>query len=234
MNILDLLSVDSDVHAHTGKIFGVVIGVVTNNQDPDKLGRVKVLFPWLADNDESNWARLATTMAGNNRGTFFLPEVDDEVLVAFEHGNVEKPYVLGALWNGVDAPVRDNADGKNNERVIRSRAGHELILNDEDGKEQVEIKTKAGHQFLLDDTSGSEKISIVDKSGNNKIEIDSAQNSIAIEAQTKISLKAQTIEITADSSMTVKSAQLEISADAAATLKSSATLTIQGSLVKIN
>jgi len=233
-NIIDLLTVDTDLHTRAGKIFGVVIGVVTNNQDPDKLGRVKVRFPWLDDDDESNWARIATTMAGNKRGTFFLPEVDDEVLVAFEHGNVSKPFVIGALWNGVDAPVHDNADGKNNLRVIHSRAGHELIFNDEDGKEQVEIKTKAGHQFLLDDTSGSEKIAIVDKSGNNKIEIDTAQNSIAIEAQTKISLKAQTIEITADTSMTVKSTQLEISADAAATVKSSATLTIQGSLVKIN
>ncbi len=233
-NMIELLSAGLESESRAGKIYGVVIGIVTNNQDPDKLGRVKMRFPWLDDEDESNWAPIATTMAGNNRGTFFLPEVDDEVLVAFDHGNVQRPYVLGALWNGVDAPVRDNADGKNNERVIRSRAGHEFVLNDEDGKEQVQIKTKAGHEFLLDDTSGSEKISLKDKSGDNSIVIDTAQNSIAIAAKTKITLKAQTVEITADSSMTVKSAQLEISADAAATLKSSATLTIQGSLVKIN
>jgi len=233
-SMIQLLSPDPETIARAGKIYGVVVGVVTNNQDPDKLGRVKVKFPWLDDQDESNWARLATTMAGNNRGTFFLPEVNDEVLVAFEHGNVNKPYVLGALWNGVDAPVRDNGDGKNNQRVIRSRAGHEFILNDEDGKEQVEIKTKAGHQFLLDDTSGSEKIAIIDKSGNNKIEIDTSQNSIAITAQTKISLKAQTIEITGDTELTAKSAKVEISSDGPATLKSSAILTVQGSMVKIN
>ena len=232
--MIQLLSPDPETIGRAGKIYGVVVGVVTNNQDPDKLGRVKVKFPWLDDQDESNWARVATTMAGNNRGTFFLPEVNDEVLVAFEHGNVNKPYVVGALWNGVDAPVRDNGDGKNNQRVIRSRAGHEFILNDEDGKEQVEIKTKAGHQFLLDDTSGSEKIAIIDKSGNNKIEIDTAQNSIAISAQTKISLKAQTIEITGDTELTAKSAKVEISSDGPATLKSSAILTVQGSLVKIN
>jgi uncharacterized protein involved in type VI secretion and phage assembly len=234
MNISELLTVEFERESRRGKIYGVVVGVVTNNQDPDKGGRVKVKFPWLDEDDESNWARVATTMAGNNRGTFFLPEVDDEVLVAFEHGNVEQPYVIGALWNGVDTPVRDNADGKNNLRVIRSRSGHEFIFSDEDGKEQVEIKTKAGHQFLLDDTSGSEKIAIKDKSGNNSIEIDTAQNSIAISAQTKITLKAQTVEITADTSMNLKTAQLEIAADAAATFKSSATLTIQGSLVKIN
>jgi uncharacterized protein involved in type VI secretion and phage assembly len=234
MNMIELLSMDIEPHARAGKIFGVVVGVVTNNQDPDKLGRVKVKFPWLDDQDESNWARIATTMAGNNRGTFFLPEVDDEVLVAFEHGNVAKPYVIGALWNGVDAPVRDNADGKNNQRVIRSRAGHEFILNDEAGKEQVEIKTKAGHQFLLDDTSGSEKIAIVDKSGSNKIEIDTAQNSVAISAKTKITLKAPTVEITADKEMTVKSAKVEITSDGPAKLESSAALTIKGTLVKIN
>src|SRR6266576_1198712 len=231
MSIIDLLPVDTDVGTRAGKIFGVVIGIVTNNQDPDKLGRVKVRFPWLDDDDESNWARIATTMAGKSRGTFFLPEVDDEVLVAFEHGNVEKPYVIGALWNGVDAPVHDNADGKNNLRVIHSRAGHELIFNDEDGKEQVEIKTKAGHQFLLDDTSGSEKIAIVDKSGNNKIEIDSAQNSIAISAETKITLKAPTVEVIADTEMTVKSAKVEITSDGPAKLESSAMLTIKGSMV---
>jgi uncharacterized protein involved in type VI secretion and phage assembly len=232
--MIELLSMDIEPHVRAGKIFGVVVGVVTNNQDPDKLGRVRVRFPWLDDEDESNWARIATAMAGNNRGTFFLPEVDDEVLVAFEHGNVAKPYVIGALWNGVDAPVRDNADGKNNQRVIRSRAGHEFILNDESGKEQVEIKTKAGHQFLLDDTSGSEKIAIVDKSGSNKIEIDTAKNSVAISAQTKITLKAPTVEITADTEMTVKSAKVEITSDGPAKLESSAMLTIKGTMVKIN
>jgi uncharacterized protein involved in type VI secretion and phage assembly len=234
MNILDLLLPEAEAESRQGKIYGVVVGVVTNNQDPEKMGRVKVRFPWLNDTDESNWARIATMMAGKDRGTWFLPEVDDEVLVAFGHGDVRCPYVVGALWNGVDTPPRDNGDGKNSERVIKSRLGHELTFGDEDGKGKVEIKTKAGHQLLLDDTSGSEKISIVDKSGNNKIELDTAANSIAVTGQTKISLKAQTIEITADTSLTMKGQQVEISADAAATVKSSSMLTLKGSLVKIN
>jgi uncharacterized protein involved in type VI secretion and phage assembly len=234
MNILDLLCPETEAESRLGRIYGVVVGVVTNNQDPEKMGRVKVRFPWLNDTDESNWARVATMMAGNDRGTWFLPEVGDEVLVAFEHGDVQFPYVIGALWNGVDAPPRDNADGKNNERVIKSRSGHELIFGDEDGKEKVEIKTKAGHQLLLDDTSGAEMISIVDKSGNNKIELDTAGNSIAITAQTKISLKATDIEITADSGLKMKGAQVEITADADLKVQSSAMLTLKGSLVKIN
>ena len=83
---------------------GVVIGLVTNNQDPDGQGRVKVKFPWLSDDQESNWARLAMPMAGKNRGLFLLPEVGDEVLVMFEQGDVNHPYVIGAVWNGADTP----------------------------------------------------------------------------------------------------------------------------------
>jgi uncharacterized protein involved in type VI secretion and phage assembly len=234
MNIIDLLSPEPEAVSRAGRVYGVVVGVVTNNQDPEKMGRVKVRFPWLNETDESNWARVATLMTGKEMGTWFLPEVGDEVLVAFEHGSVEFPYVIGSLWNGVDVPPRDNADGKNNERVIKSRSGHELIFGDEDGKEKVEIKTKAGHQLLLDDTSGSEMITVVDKSGSNKIEIDTAGNSIAITAQTKISLKATDIEITADSGLKMKGAQVEITADADLKVQSSAMLTLKGSLVKIN
>ncbi len=234
MTIFDLLLKESEAESRAGRVYGLVVGLVTNNQDPEKMGRVRLRFPWLNETDESNWARVAAMMAGNDRGTWFLPEVEDEVLVAFEHGDVQFPYVIGSLWNGKDVPPRDNADGKNNERVIRSRSGHELIFGDEDGKEKVEIKTKAGHQLLLDDTSGSEKITITDKSGNNKIELDTAANSVALTGQTKISLKAQQIEITADTSLTLKGQQVEISADASMTVKSSSMLTVKGSLVKIN
>ena len=131
MNLVELLEVPEQRQVRHGQVHEVVIGLVTNNQDPEGMGRVKVTFPWLSSDDESNWARVAAPMAGNNRGTYFLPEVGDEVLVAFDHGDVRLPYVLGALWNGQDAPPRDNSDGKNTERVIRSRAGHELVFNDD-------------------------------------------------------------------------------------------------------
>lgn len=202
-------------------ISGVVVGIVTNNQDPDGMGRVKVRFPWRDDADESFWARMATLMAGPSRGSYFLPEVDDEVLVAFDHGEIHHPYVLGALWNGQDAPPESNRDGKNNIRKITSRSGHEIILDDNTDQQQakVTIQSQAGHQIVLDDASGQEKITIADKTGNNTIVIDSAQNSIAIQSQMRLSLKASTLEIEADTTMTIKAG---------------ATLTIQGSLVKIN
>jgi uncharacterized protein involved in type VI secretion and phage assembly len=125
-----------------GRFFGVAVGVVTDNQDPDHLGRVKVKFPWLSDGDESNWARVVAPMAGNGRGAFFLPEVDDEVLVAFEHGRAEFPYVVGGLWNGQDKPPESNTDGKNNHRTIKSRAGMVLRFDDTRDEERVEILGK--------------------------------------------------------------------------------------------
>jgi uncharacterized protein involved in type VI secretion and phage assembly len=137
------------------RIYGVVVGVVTNNQDPDKLGRVKVKFPWLSADHESNWARIACPMAGNDRGFFFLPEVDDEVLVAFEHGRVEFPYVVGALYNGKDKPPGDNDDGKNNLRSLKSRSGHTLTLDDTDGKEKIRIVDAKGKESIVFDTAES-------------------------------------------------------------------------------
>ena len=218
---VDLMSNSAERAFQSGKIFGVVIGLVTNNEDEEKMGRVKVCFPWLSGENESFWARLARLMAGPDRGTFFLPEVGDEVLVAFEHGDIRCPYVLGALWNGVDKPHEDNADGKNNLRVIRSRSGHELIFNDDDGgkKESVEIHTKAGHQILLDDSSASEKIIIKDKTGSNSIVIDSVGNAITIESKLQMTLKSKLINIEAGANMTIKAGGV---------------LTVKGALVKIN
>jgi uncharacterized protein involved in type VI secretion and phage assembly len=217
LNLVDLLNNDDE--AQTGQIYGVVVGIVTDNNDPEGLGRLKVSFPWRGETDQSYWARVATLMAGNDRGTFFLPEVDDEVLVAFDRGEMSHPYVIGALWNGVDAPPETNSDGNNNIRKIKSRSGHEIIFNDEDAAEKLEIRTTAGHTIILDDTAGGEKIEIVDKTGNNKITIDSVENSINIESTMQLTIKANIVEIEGTTSLT---------------LKSNAALTIQGLPVKIN
>ncbi len=195
--------------------YGVTVGVVTNNRDPDKLGRVKVKFPWLADQAESNWARVLTPMAGSKRGLWLLPEVNDEVLVAFEHGRVEFPYVLGALWNGKDKSPEPNSDGKNNMRSLTSRSGHVI---------------------RLDDTKGKEKIEIVDKSGKNKITISTKDNSITIAADANISiqsksgkltLKGKGVEITSTAGVTIKASQKM-------DLKAGPQLNIKGKMVNIN
>lgn len=203
-----------------GLMKGVAVGVVTQNRDPESLGRVKVKFPWRENPDESHWARIAAPMAGVNRGTWFLPEVGDEVLVAFEAENVEHPYLLGALWNGQDNPPETNQDGQNNIRKIRSRSGHEIIFNDDSQtkREKIEIHTNGGHKIVLDDSPAA-KIEIKDKAGTNFIVIDSVQNSLTIESGL---------------SLTIKSTNINIEAGATMTLKAGATLTIQGTLVRIN
>jgi uncharacterized protein involved in type VI secretion and phage assembly len=209
MSILDALGNGDKT---VGRTYGVVAGIVTNNKDPDELGRLKVKFPWFSDNNETDWVRLTTFMAGGVRGSFFLPEVGDEVLVAFEHGNINRPYVIGALWNGVDKPPETNSDGKNNIRKIKSRSGHELIFNDKENKENVEIHTKAGHRIFLDDASGEEKLEILDKTGNNSILIDSVENSITVSGQKKIDINSgnNSIIINSDENSIAISSQMKI------------------------
>lgn len=221
MNLFDVLTNEDEERSKTKRINGIVTGIVTNNKDTEGLGRVKINFPWLSEESESDWAKTASFMAGKERGGFFLPEVGDEVLVAFEHGDIDYPYVIGVLWNKQDKPPENNNNGKNNIRKITSRSGHEIIFNDdrEGGKEKVEIHTKAGHKIILDDSKGQEKVEIQDKTGHNFIKIDSLQNSIAIESAVGLKIKAKMIEIEADEIMTIKAGKI---------------LTMQGTLVKIN
>ena len=254
---------------HTiNKIDGVVVGVVTNISDPEKLGRVQVKYPWLpkykGSDLSSNWARQATLGAGANRGIFFTPEIDDEVLIAFENGDVNYPYIVGALWNGKDKPPKGDivATNKVNQRIIQSRSGHIITL---------------------DDTQGEEKITILDKTGKNSIEIDSktnamifksagdmtieaggkliikSQQDLSIESMAKanfkasadMALKASTklaLEGTAGANLksgmsevdlqaagaAVKGTKVDIQATAQASVKGNAMVEIQGGLVKIN
>lgn len=197
------------------RFFGVTVGVVTNNQDPDNLGRVKVKFPWLSDQDESHWARVLTPMAGNDRGLYFLPEVDDEVLVAFEHGRAEFPYVLGALWNGKDKAPESNDDGKNNMRTIKSRSGHII---------------------RLDDTDGGEKIEILDKSGKNSVVINTADNTIAVAADADITVQSSSGKlILSGNGIEIKSqADVKIEASANMDLKAGGQMNVKGTMVNIN
>jgi len=204
-SLIDLISPGGN--QESGRFFGVVVGIVTNNQDPSNMARVRVKFPWLSDDNESWWARIAVPMGGSGRGTYFLPEIDDEVLVAFEHGDVRSPYVVGALWNGKDAPPATNSDGKNNVRLIHSRSGH-LVR--------------------FDDTDGDEKIEIIDKTGGNKITIKSSDNSMSLECTGKMTLHANAgIEITSD-------ADIKIQANATMDIESTAPMTIKGAMVNIN
>ena len=196
----------------------IAIGIVSDNDDPAGMGRVKVSFPWRSVEDESHWARIATPMAGADRGTYFLPEVGDEVLVAFEGGDLAHPYVLGALWNGEDAPPAANDDGENDVRMIRSRSGHELTFDDADDG-GVRITTAAGHEIVLDDEPGGETVTISDASGSNTIAFDATSNSLSIEAGATLSIEAPEIELTAAGNITIDA---------------SGVLTLNGAIIKLN
>jgi uncharacterized protein involved in type VI secretion and phage assembly len=186
---------------------GIVIGVVTNLEDPDKLGRVRVKFPHL-DDQESQWARLATPMAGPDRGVFFRPEVDDEVLVAFFQGDIRFPYILGGLWNAEDTPPPDDGKAKeNNWRFIKSRSGHIIKLNDTKGEESVEIIDKDEKRKIIIDCS-KEKIQIICESGD--VEIKAASGSVKVEAKTVEVKASKDMKLEAGGTMTIKGATVKI------------------------
>jgi uncharacterized protein involved in type VI secretion and phage assembly len=128
---------------------GVVVGIVKSLKDPDGHGRIQVEFPWMQAKQKSAWAPIAVPLAGKRRGSFFMPELEDEALVAFEHGDFDHPFIVGFLWNGVDRPPDDGITAS--VRRLRTVAGHVLEFDDRDGKERILVKTKGGQEIELVD-----------------------------------------------------------------------------------
>jgi len=200
-------------HEAGGYVKGVAIAIVTQNQDDENLCRVKVSYPWHEKPSESYWARLAVPMAGKDRGFAMIPEVGDEVVVAFEREDLRFPYVLGALWNGQDEPPLANEDGKNDKRIIQSRKKHYLLFDDgETGV--VELLHEKGRRIVFDDDGF-----IVEDETGNSVKVDSNSGAMTIEANGQLNIKAATITIEATGTLE---------------LKASATLTVRGAVVNIN
>jgi len=179
-----------------GRWYGVYPALVSDIKDPDNQGRVKVTLPWSPDTGSSRyeaWARLATMMGGSNRGTWFIPDVNDEVLVVFEGGDARRPYVIGGLWNGSDSPP-DSMDGAGNNyrKVIRSRNGVKITLDDTNGQEKFIVETPGGQKLTMQDGPGAVKIE--DTNGNS------------------IKLETSGITITASAKVTVNASQVAVSA----------------------
>ncbi|MEM7051214.1 MAG: phage baseplate assembly protein V [Acidobacteriota bacterium] len=176
--------------------FGVYTALVTDIADPDGQGRVRVRLPWSPDAEDQAyeaWARLATLMAGGERGSWFVPEVEDEVLVAFEAGDPRRPYVVGALWNGVDAPPESmDSAGQNDKKVLCSRNGVKVTLDDADGQESLTLETPGGQKLKLSDGPG--KVHIEDSAGN-AVTLESA--GVTVQAASKVNVQAGTVEINA-------------------------------------
>ena len=234
-SLLGLASIgetSGDDSAGGAPIYGVVIATVTGTDDPQNQGRVKLRFPWLSNDYQSDWARIVAPGAGQDRGIAFVPELDDEVLVAFERGDVRSPFVLGGLWNGMFAPpqasqLRDG--GTIVERVVQSRLGHRLTLSDVDGKDGVAMLSK-------DESYGvSVKVSeatVELKTPGCTVEM-KADGSVTVKGQT-IKIQGTSISLQADGQLELKAPTISISADGALTVSSNGPAAIKGTPLALN
>ncbi len=179
-----------------GRWYGVFPALVSGIKDPDGQGPVKVTLPWSPDTAGSRyeaWARLATLMGGNNRGSWFIPDVNDEVLIIFEGGDPRRPYVIGGLWNGRDQPPHSmDGGGPNYRKVIRSRNGVKVTLDDTVGQEQLILETPGGQKMTMKDGPGA--VEIVDSNGNS-VKLESS--GVTVNASAKVTISASQIEVTA-------------------------------------
>ena len=215
---------------------GVVIGLVTDNSDPDDLGRVKVKFPWLSDDFETWWAPVTQLGAGSERGMFFLPEVNDEVLVAFNHGDIRQPVIIGQLYNGVDKPkdARDHIDGTSGgvkKRSITSKLGNSIEFHDDSSKKGIDVTTAGGgYKITLDETNTSILVSsdgTIEIQGAGDITIKSSSGSLTLEAAQALELKAATgVKIDGGT-------QAEVKAAAGLTLDGGAMVQVKGASVQL-
>ena len=250
--------VGTTMRSHTTT--GVMIGIVTNIVNDAGDYRVKVRFPTLpnggADGEESYWCRIVSHTAGKDRGTFWLPEVEDEVLVTFVNGDFNQAIVVGALWNGTDVPPYSNKDAKgtvtdakfqgkhdakkNDLRFIRSRCGHQLIFNDNANEPRIALHSKQKHRIVLDDKDNAPtQIEIYDGKEENYILIDTKNKKITIESKTgdmllkckeTFTVQAKNIEMKSDENtkMTVGK-NYEMKASSNMTIKASGTGDIESS-----
>lgn len=229
-----------------GVFDGVTVGLVADDADPRGRGRVKVEFPERED-DAAHWARIAVPMAGDACGTYYQPAVGDEVLVAFGGGDVHRPFVVGSLWNGEHAPPRDNSDGDNQRREVRSRSGHSITFDDADDG-GLTIRTDAGHRITIDD--GGDAITLSDESGSNRLTLDGENGEVALESAGELALSApeirldgEQVRIEGEKGVSLASkgqldiesgGRLAVASRAGIGIESTGILTIEGSLIQLN
>jgi uncharacterized protein involved in type VI secretion and phage assembly len=231
---------------------GVVNAVVTAAKDPENQGRVKVKFPVLSDNYESWWARTVQAGAGASRGAVVLPEVGDEVLVAFGHGSFQQPFVLGGLYNGKDKPDKawtehvGATDGAVQRRAFVSRTGMVVEFLESPDSEQLTVSTNGGKQKISlvqkpdsaievfsegpVNITAKKDVSVTTSTG----EVVIKGKKVTLEASTGLELKGATVKIAANATAELKAPNVKVAGDATAELTGGATTTVKGGLVRIN
>jgi len=228
---------------------GLVPGIVSDAKDPAKLGRLKLTFPWLDKEYTSNWARVAQPSAGKGRGALVLPEVGDEVLVGFEHGNFDAPYVLGGLHNGKDTLPTfavEPVDGGTGEIAVRgfvSRKGHKLEFVETDG---ITIASGDG-KFVIKLDQKNQRIEVtsgksVSVKAQNGITVDAGSGplelkgqKISVQSATDVAVEANTsMKLSGTSGVKVEGATVSVTGQGQAELTASGSVTVRGGLVRIN
>lgn len=220
---------------------GIVLGVVSNIDDPDSQGRVKIKMELWGTQVESDWCPVVVPLAGNEGGTWFPPQVNDEVAIAFRLGDLQYPIVMGYLWNGNDKPPEQGKKAK--QTILKTVGGHQLIFDNDDQSAKIQIKTKKGHLLELDDSS--QKLKLAGQNGQTKLElevgesgkitVECGQSSIVLTQDGNITVKGQ-------QGLTLQGPQIKIKADATLSIeaggqlqvKSDGILTLKGSMTKIN
>jgi uncharacterized protein involved in type VI secretion and phage assembly len=208
---------------HDSNRYGVEVGIVTNVKDPEKLGRIKLQLPRLPGGPETNWARVAQPAAGAGRGFYWLPEVGDEVLIAFELGQANCPYVLGALWNGKDKPMDGAYADDNTTRMIQTKSGHKIVLSDKSGEEKIVIADKSGNRTITFDVKAK------------KFLVEAKEGDIELHAEKKIVLECEDLEI--KTSKTTKldvGSNFDLKVGSDASIKADGNLKMKASRVNIN
>ena len=206
---------------------GLQTGIITDIIDVDGDFRIKLRLPMVDNQEDGVFARLATLDAGNKRGTFFMPEISDEVVVGFMNNDPNQPVILGMLHSSKNAAPLD-PESANNKKGYVSRSEIKIIIDD--GEKSITIETPGGNVFSMNDTEN--KISLKDSSGN---KITMEQSGITIESVSALTLKAgSTLSISAPQLSAKADGELKLEGGGSTTVKSSGALTIQGSVVSIN
>lgn len=199
------------------RIHGVTVASVVSNLDSEGQGRVQIRLPWRSD--ILPWARVATLMAGRSQGTYFIPQVDDEVLVAFNQGDILETYIIGSLWNGLDRPPTSIPTDAITKRIIRTPVGHELMFDD--AQQTISITSSTEQKITID----PKKIEISTAEGTATISCDTAGN-VSIQAAKSIELKAPTI--------TLDGGKVDIKSSARTTINGGQSCDIKASMIRIN
>lgn len=199
------------------RIFGIAIGQVVDNVDSTNRARVQIRLPWLPGFDP--WARVATLMAGSGSGSYFMPQVGDEVVVAFNHGDVREPYILGSVWNGQDRPPSRAGGDARDRRILRTPAGHEVVFDD--GAGSITITSSNAHRITL----GASSI-VVEAAGSAATLTLESGGKASLEATTSIELRAPKVS--------VNGKVVELTGSSVAKVEGQTTCVIKGGTVAIN